>query len=68
MMASCKSEISCTPDVVPFFLNRADYVGFFLKANPRENNFSTFVLKKKDFHSQSEFMKNLAVIYDSYVK
>ena len=51
--------------MVPFFLNRADYVGFFLKVNPHENNFSTFVIKKKDFDSQSEFMQSLAVIYDS---
>ena len=67
-MASYKPEIICSPDVVPFFLNRTDYVGFFLKANPRENNFSTFVLTTKDFNSQSEFLQNLAVIYDSYVK
>ncbi len=67
-MASYRSETNCSADVVPFFLHRADYVGFFLKVNPHENNFSTFVIKKKDFDSQSEFMQSLAVIYDSCVK
>ena len=67
-MASYKPETACSADVVPFFLNRAEYVGFFLKLNPQTNNFSTFVIRRKDFDSQSEFMKNLAVIYDSSVK
>ena len=67
-MASYKPETTCSADVVPFFLNRAEYVGFFLKLNPQTNTFSTFVIKRKDFDSQSEFMKNLAVIYDSSIK
>ena len=67
-MASCRPETDILPDVVPFFLNSEDYVGFFLKASPKEQNFMTFVLKRKDFNSQAEFMKNLAIIYDSFSK
>ena len=67
-MASYKPETSCSADVVPFFLNKAEYVGFFLKVNPQTNNFSTLIIKRKDFDSQAEFMKNLAAIYDSCVK
>ena len=64
-MASHRAEICLSPDVVPFFLNSAEYVGFFLNINPDKNNFSTFILERKDFNSQSEFMENLAIIYDS---
>lgn len=67
-MASHRPERCFAPDVVPFFLNGIDYVGFFLNINPDKNNFLTFVLEKKDFSSQSEFMEDLAVIYDSLSK
>jgi hypothetical protein len=67
-MASYRPEISFPAEVVPFFLNREDYVGFFLKIDPKEHNFMTFILRRKDFNSRSEFMKNLAIIYDSLSK
>ena len=67
-MASHRQETDISPDIVPFFLNREDYVGFFLKTSPKEHNLTTFVLKRKDFNSQTEFMKNLAIIYDSFGK
>ena len=64
-MASQRPETYFSPDVVPFFLNSTEYVGFFLNINPDKNNFLTFILERKDFNSQSEFMENLAIIYDS---
>ena len=67
-MASHKQESDISPDIVPFFLNREDYVGFFLKTSPKEHNFTTFILQRKDFNSKTEFMKNLAIIYDSFDK
>ena len=67
-MASYRPEIKYTADVVPFFLNNKDYVGFFLKTNPKAYNFMTLILKSKDFNSQNEFMQNLAIIYESLVK
>jgi hypothetical protein len=67
-MASHRQETCLLPDVVPFFLNSAGYVGFFLNINPDKNNFSTFILERKDFNSQAEFMEDLAIIYDSLSK
>ena len=67
-MATHRQEPDSSPDIVPFFLNREDYVGVFLKTSPKGNNFTTFILKRKDFNSQAEFMQNLAVIYDSLGK
>jgi len=67
-MASYRDKINISIDVIPFFLNREDYVGFFLKIDPKEHNFMTFILKRKDFNSQFEFMRNLAIIYDSLGK
>jgi hypothetical protein len=64
-MASYRAEAKCSAEIVPFFLNNKDYVGFFLKTDPKEHNCMTFILRKKDFNSQTEFMKNLAIIYDS---
>ena len=67
-MASHREELCPSPDVVPFFLNNAEYVGFFLNINPGKNNFSTFILERKDFDSQSGFMEDLAIIYDSLTR
>lgn len=67
-MASQRQEMDVSPDIVPFFLNREDYVGFFLKTSPKEQNLTTFILKRQDFNSQTEFMKNLAIIYESLDK
>jgi len=67
-MASYRPETNFSVEIVPFFLNREDYVGFFLKVDPKEHNLMTFILKRKDFNSRSEFMKNLAIIYDSLAK
>jgi len=67
-MASYREETNFSMEVIPFLLNREDYVGFFLKIDPKEHNFMTFILKRKDFNSQSEFMRNLAIIYDSLAK
>ena len=65
-MASHRPETHTDAEVVPFFINRDDYVGFFLKLNSYDQNFMTFLLKRKDFNSQHEFMKNLAIIYESF--
>ena len=65
-MASHRPETQTDAEVVPFFINRDDYVGFFLKLNSYDENFMTFLLKRKDFNSQNEFMKNLAIIYESF--
>lgn len=67
-MASCRPDTNFSPEIIPFFLNSEDYVGFFLKVNSKEQNFMTFILKRKDFNSQAEFMRNLAIIYDSLAK
>jgi len=67
-MASYRPETNFSVEIVPFFLNREDYVGFFLKVDPKEHTFMTFILKRKDFNSRAEFMKNLAIIYDSLAK
>lgn len=67
-MASQRQETDISPDIVPFFLNREDYVGFFLKTSPKEQHFTTFILKRQDFNSQTEFMRNLAIIYESLDK
>ncbi len=67
-MASYRPETKCSAEIVPFFLNNKDYVGFFLKTNPKEYNCKTFILRKKDFNSQAEFMRNLAIIYESFAK
>ena len=67
-MASYRPEANFSVEIVPFFLNREDYVGFFLKIDPKEHNFMTFILKRKDFNSRAEFMRNLAIIYDSLAK
>lgn len=67
-MASYRPETNCSAEIVPFFLNREDYIGFFLKIDPKENKLMTFILKKKDFNSKTEFMKNLAIIYDTLSK
>ena len=65
-MASHRPETNSNAEVIPFFLNRDDYVGFFLRLNAHDQNFMTFLLKRNDFTSQAEFMKNLAIIYDSF--
>jgi len=67
-MASCRPEAKCSAEVVPFILNREDYIGFFLKTNPKEHSLMTFILRRKDFNSKVEFMRNLAIIYDSLSK
>lgn len=67
-MASYQSEPNFFAEIVPFLLNREDYVGFFLKMDHKENNLMTFILRRKDFHSKTELMKNLAIIYDSLSK
>ena len=67
-MASYQPEINFFAEIVPFPLNREDYMGFFLKMDSKENNLMTFVLRKKDFQSKAELMKNLAIIYDSLSK
>ena len=67
-MASFRPETSFAPEIVPFFLTRVDYVGFFLKMNPQEPHFTTLLLNRKDVNSQTELMKNLAVIYDTFAK
>jgi hypothetical protein len=64
-MASYRAEAKCLAEIAPFFLNNKDYVGFFLKTNPQEHNCMSFIMRKKDLNSQDEFMKNLAIIYDS---
>lgn len=67
-MASYRPETNFPAEVVPFFLNREDYVGFFLKINPKEHHLMTFILRRKDLNSQNELMRNLAIIYDSLSK
>lgn len=67
-MASYREENSFSPEIVPFLLSRADYVGFFLRIKPREPHFTTLLLSRNDVHSQAELMKNLAVIYDTFAK
>jgi hypothetical protein len=67
-MASYRPETNFSSEVIPFLLNREDYIGFFLKTNVKDHNLMTFVLRRKDFNSRNEFMKNLALIYDSLAK
>jgi len=67
-MASYQQEINFSAEIVPFPLNRDDYIGFFLKVDLQENNLMTFILRRKDFHSRDELMQNLAIIYDSLSK
>jgi hypothetical protein len=67
-MASYQPETNFSAEIVPFLLNREDYVGFFLKMDPKEKNLMTFILRRKDFQSKAELMKNLAIIYDSLSK
>ena len=67
-MASYQPETKFFAEIVPFPLNREDYMGFFLKMDSKENNLMTFVLRRKDFQSKAELMKNLAIIYDSLSK
>ena len=67
-MASYQPETNVFAEIVPFPLNREDYMGFFLKMDSKESNLMTFVLRRKDFQSKAELMKNLAIIYDSLSK
>ena len=67
-MASYQPETNFFAEIVPFLLNREDYMGFFLKMDNKKTNLMTFVLRRKDFQSKAELMKNLAIIYDSLSK
>jgi hypothetical protein len=67
-MASFRPDSGFAPEIVPFLLNRLDYVGFFLKMDRQESRFTTLLINRNDMSSQTELMQNLAAIYDTFAK
>jgi hypothetical protein len=67
-MASYSPETQDIAHVIPFSLNREDYLGFFLKANARGSEFISFHLRRDDVLTEGELMRNVSMICDSISK